>query len=91
MKYLIKIEDTHLVEGETESSELMIVGTASFYGDDYKIRYKVLLIYLLLGIVIGIIVSFVFELEDYKIVIPISIILSLIIGIIIMKVGKKNG
>ena len=40
MKYLIKIEDTHLVEGETESSELMIVGTASFYGDDYKIRYK---------------------------------------------------
>ena len=40
MKYLIKIEDTHLVEDETESSELMIIGTVSFYGKDYKIRYK---------------------------------------------------
>ena len=40
MKYLIKIEDLHLAEGEEESSELMIVGTAAFYGDSYKIRYK---------------------------------------------------
>lgn len=40
MKYLIKVEDVHLVEGEEESSELMIIGTAAFYGDSYKIRYK---------------------------------------------------
>ena len=40
MKYLIKIEDTHYVDGETESSELMIIGTVTFYGNDYKIRYK---------------------------------------------------
>lgn len=40
MKYLIKIEDTHIVDGETESSEMLTVGTVSFYGGDYKIRYK---------------------------------------------------
>ena len=40
MSYLIKIEDTHLVESETESSELIIIGSASFYGEDYKIRYR---------------------------------------------------
>ena len=40
MKCLIKITDTHFADGETESSEITLPGSMSFYGEDYKIRYR---------------------------------------------------
>ena len=40
MKCLIKITDTHFADGETESSEITLPGSISFYGEDYKIRYR---------------------------------------------------
>lgn len=40
MKYIIKINDTHVTDSEKESSELITTGSAEFYSDEYKIRYK---------------------------------------------------
>jgi uncharacterized beta-barrel protein YwiB (DUF1934 family) len=40
MKYLITIKDTHIIDGEKESSELAITGSLRFNDKGYKIRYK---------------------------------------------------
>lgn len=40
MKCLIKITDTHIADGETESSEISLPGSLRFNGENYKIRYR---------------------------------------------------
>lgn len=40
MKYLITINDTHIIDGEKESSELTTTGNMTFNDKGYKIRYK---------------------------------------------------
>lgn len=40
MKYLITINDTHVIDGEKESSQLTITGSLRFNDKGYKIRYK---------------------------------------------------
>ncbi len=40
MKYILKIKDLHKAGDEKESSELITMGTLTFFGEDYKIRYK---------------------------------------------------
>ncbi len=40
MKYLINIKDTHIIDGEKESSELTTTGNLTFNDKGCKIRYK---------------------------------------------------
>lgn len=40
MKYIITIKDTHIVDGDKESSELITTGNVTFNDKGYKVRYK---------------------------------------------------
>lgn len=40
MKCLINIEDTHIIDGDKESSRTVVQGNFSFAEDGYKVRYK---------------------------------------------------
>lgn len=51
--------------------------------------YGVLLTFLFFGIVVGLILSFIFKLDNYKIVIPFTLSISTLIAFIILKVGRK--
>ena len=53
--------------------------------------YPLLLVFFILGIIIGLILSLCFELGSYKIIIPFTVSISLLIGVMILKVGEKDG
>lgn len=40
MKCVINIKDTHIIDGEKESSELITTGNLTFNDRGYKVRYK---------------------------------------------------
>ena len=51
--------------------------------------YGTLLLFTMLGVVIGLILCFFFKLGDYEKIIPFIVSISLLIGVLIMKVGSK--
>ncbi len=40
MKSTIKIKDTHIIDGDKESSATVVQGNFTFAADGYKVRYK---------------------------------------------------
>ncbi|MBP3328774.1 MAG: DUF1934 domain-containing protein [Clostridia bacterium] len=40
MKCIIKIEDTHIIDGDKESSEILVQGNFTYGSDGYKVRYR---------------------------------------------------
>ncbi len=56
-----------------------------------KTGYPLLLVFFILGIIIGLILSLYFKLGSYKIIVPFTMSISLLIGVVILKVGDKDG
>lgn len=40
MKCIIKIEDTHIIDGDKEGAETLVQGNFTFADDGYKVRYR---------------------------------------------------
>ena len=79
------IKTYHLLGKEKE----YIKKTIRKVNEKTKSGYAVLMIFLLLGIIIGLILSLYFEFGSYKVVMPFTISISLLIGVMIMKVRSK--
>ena len=76
------IETYHLLGKEKE----YIKRTIKKVNDKTKSGYSLLLIFFILGITVGMLSSFYFKLGDYKIIIPFTVSISSLIGVMIMKV-----
>lgn len=79
------IKTYHLLGKEKE----YIKNTIRKVNEKTKSGYAVLMIFLLLGIIIGLILSLYFEFGSYKVVMPFTVSISLLIGVMIMKVRSK--
>ncbi len=79
------IKTYHLLGKEKE----YIKKTIKKVNEKTKSGYALLLVFLLLGIIIGLILSFYCKLASYKVIIPFTISISLLIGVMIMKVRSK--
>ena len=79
------IETYHLLDKEKD----YIISTIKKVNEKTKSGYGFFLLFIITGIVIGLILSFVFNLGSYKIVIPFSLSISILIASIILKVGDK--
>ena len=51
--------------------------------------YGILLMFSILGIIVGLILSFIFKLDSFKVIIPFTLSISILIAIIIVKVRKR--
>ena len=76
------IKTYHLLGKEKE----YIKKTIKKVNEKTKSGYSLLLIFFVLGIIVGLISSFYFKLGDYKVIIPFTISISSLIGVMIMKV-----
>lgn len=51
--------------------------------------YGLLLSFIIVGLVIGLILSFSFKLDSYKVILPFTLSISILIGIFVIKLGEK--
>ena len=79
------IKTYHLLGKEKE----YIKKTIRKVNEKTKSGYALLLVFLLLGIVVGLILSLYFKFGSYKVIMPFTISISLLIGVMVMKVGSK--
>ncbi len=79
------IKTYHLLGKEKE----YIKKTIKKVNEKTKSNYGIILVFLILGITIGLILSLYFKLGDYKIVTPFTVSISLLIAVLIMRVGSK--
>ena len=79
------IETYHIIDKEKE----YLKKTIKKVNEKTKSGYGLLLIFFILGIVVGLILSLYFKLGSYKIIIPFTLSISLLVATIIMKVGDK--
>jgi len=87
INYLQKrlIETYHLLGKEKEYIKM----TIRKVNEKTKSGYGLLLVFIIFGIVIGLILSLGFELGSYKVIIPFTLSISLLIAAIILKVGDR--
>ena len=79
------IKTYHLLGKEKE----YIKKTIRKVNEKTKSGYALLLVFLLLGIVVGLILSSYFKFGSYKVIMPFTISISLLIGVMVMKVRSK--
>ena len=79
------IKTYHLLGKEKE----YIKKTIRKVNEKTKSGYALLLVFLLLGIVVGLILSLYFKFGSYKVIMPFTISISLLIGVMVMKVRSK--
>ena len=81
------IKTYHLLGKEKE----IIKNKIKEVNEKTKSGYGLLLVFFIIGIIVGLLLSFVFKLGSYKIIIPFTLSISSLIGVIILKVGENNG
>ena len=79
------IETYHLLDKEKE----YIKKTIKKVNEKTKSGYGLFLIFIILGVIVGIILSLYCKLGSYKVIIPFSLSISLLVASIILKVGNK--
>lgn len=79
------IETYHLLDKEKE----YIKKTIKKVNEKTKGGYGLFLIFIILGVIVGIILSLYCKLGSYKVIIPFSLSISLLVASIILKVGNK--
>ena len=79
------IKTYHLLGKEKE----YIKKTIKKVNEKTKSGYSMLLVFTILGIVVGLVLSLYYQLASYKIIVPFTVSVSLLIGVMIMRVRSK--
>ncbi len=79
------IKTYHLIGKEKD----MLKNTLKKVNEKTKSNYGILLVFFILGLSLGLILSLYCKLGSYKIIVPFTVSISLLIAVIIMKIGEK--
>ena len=79
------IESYHLLDKEKE----YIKRTIKKVNEKTKSGYGLFLIFMIVGVIVGLIISLYFKLGSYRIIVPFTLSISLLIAFIILKVGNR--
>ncbi len=79
------IESYHLLDKEKE----YIKRTIKKVNEKTKSGYGLFLIFMIVGVIVGLILSLYFKLGSYRIIVPFTLSISLLIAFIILKVGNR--